>query len=122
MDRWGDRALACGCGGDRVSRHNLIRDVVHSAANDRANLATVLEKLGLLFSPAGRRLSPTRPQWETRGVGFLHHQRLQIGSKPSPILRPLPVFFFGEESRKNAFLGTASQCTKAGITFSPFNS
>ena len=27
-----------------VTRHNLIRDVVHSAATDRANLATVLEK------------------------------------------------------------------------------
>ena len=37
--------MACGCGGDRVSR----RDVVHSAANDRANLATVLEKPGLLI-------------------------------------------------------------------------
>ena len=44
-----DHALACGCGGDWVSRHNLIRDVVHSAANDRANLATVLEKPGLLI-------------------------------------------------------------------------
>ena len=44
MDK-GDRALACVCGGDRVTRHNLIRDVVHSAANDRANLAAVLENL-----------------------------------------------------------------------------
>ena len=46
--RWGDDALANGCGGDRVSRHILIRDVVHSAADDRSNLATVLEKPGLL--------------------------------------------------------------------------
>ena len=49
LDKVGDHALACGCGGDRVSRHNLIRDVVHSAANDRANLATVLEKPGLVI-------------------------------------------------------------------------
>ena len=28
MDKWGDHALACGCGGDRVTRDNLIRDVV----------------------------------------------------------------------------------------------
>ena len=34
-------ALVCGCGGDGFTRHNLIRDVVHSAANDRANLAAV---------------------------------------------------------------------------------
>ena len=32
MDKWGDHALVCGCGGDRVTRHNLVRDVVHSAA------------------------------------------------------------------------------------------
>ena len=32
MDQWGDHTLVCGCGGDRVTRHNLVRDVVHSAA------------------------------------------------------------------------------------------
>ena len=45
---WGDHALVCGCGGDRVTRHNLVRDVVHSAANDKACLGAVLEKPGLL--------------------------------------------------------------------------
>ena len=38
-----------GCGGDRFTRHNLVRDVVHSAANNGANLATILEKPGLLI-------------------------------------------------------------------------
>ena len=46
----GDHALVCGCGGDRVTRHNLVRDVVHSAANDRASLGAVLEKPGLLHA------------------------------------------------------------------------
>ena len=31
LDRWGDHALACCCGGDRVFRHKAIRDVVCSA-------------------------------------------------------------------------------------------
>ena len=44
LDRWRDHTLACG-----FSCHNLIRDVVHSAASDRANLAAVLEKPGLLI-------------------------------------------------------------------------
>ena len=34
----GDHALVCGCGGDRVTRHNLVCDVVHSAANNTARL------------------------------------------------------------------------------------
>ena len=44
----GDHALTCRCGGDRVSRPNVFRDVVHMAVNDRANLAAVMEKPGLL--------------------------------------------------------------------------
>ena len=35
MDQWGDHTLVCGCGGDRVTRHNLVRDVVHSADRPR---------------------------------------------------------------------------------------
>ena len=46
MDKWGDHVLVCGCG---VTRLNLVRDVVHSAANDRAGLGAVLEKPGLLI-------------------------------------------------------------------------
>ena len=41
LDRWRDHC--------HPSRHNLIRDVDHSAANDRANFATVHEKPGLLI-------------------------------------------------------------------------
>ena len=49
MDKWGDHALVCSCGGDRVIRHNMIRDVVHSAANNKAGLGAILEKPGLLI-------------------------------------------------------------------------
>ena len=50
MDKWGGRALVCGCvRRHRVTCHNLIRDVVHSCRQRcRANLAAVLEKPGLL--------------------------------------------------------------------------
>ena len=49
MDKWGDHPLVCGCGGDQVTRHNLVRDVVHSVADHGANLASVLGKPGLLI-------------------------------------------------------------------------
>ena len=49
MDQWGDHALVCGCGGDRVTRHNMIRNVAHSAANHQASLGAVLGKPGLLL-------------------------------------------------------------------------
>ena len=32
QDRWGDHALSCLCGGDRVGRHNAVRDVFHNIA------------------------------------------------------------------------------------------
>ena len=34
LDRWGDHALSCGCGGDWILRHNAIRDVVCSAVSE----------------------------------------------------------------------------------------
>ena len=42
LDRWGDHALSCCCGGDRVLRHNAFRNVVCSAVaefdnNDMSN-------------------------------------------------------------------------------------
>ena len=65
MDKWSHHALVCGCGGGRVTRHNLVRDVVRSAANDRASLGAVLEKPGLLIprdpSDDDRPLGPDPP-------------------------------------------------------------
>ena len=48
--RWGDHALACGCGGDPVI--TLFETSSIRAANDRANLASVLVKTGP-FGPPG---------------------------------------------------------------------
>ena len=32
MDKFGDHALTCACSGDRMRRHNALRNIVHSAA------------------------------------------------------------------------------------------
>ena len=110
MDKWCDHAAVRGCGGARVTRHNLIRDVVHSAANDRANLATVLEKPGLLMprdpvdddrpldpDPPDPSISSRRPAdvWVPRGPSggqevwdFSTTSAFRLGLVP----RPLPAF------------------------------
>ena len=135
MDQWGDHALVCGCGGDRVTRHNLVRDVVHSAANDKESLGAVLEKPRLVLphdpSDDDRPLDPSSPcrrpadVWVPRGASggqeawdFSITNALRLG----PAL-PDPAAFSGVfssvESRKRAFLNTASQCAQAGISFYP---
>ena len=119
LDKWGDHALACGCGGDRISRHNLIRDVVHSAANDRANLATVLEK------PEDRPPDPDPPHptnisrrpadvWVPRGPSggpeawdFSVTSAFKLGPSLPDASSPSGTFS-SVEFRKNAFLDTAS--------------
>ena len=126
--------MASGCGGDRVYRHNLIRDVVHSAANDRANLATVLEKPGLLIPrdpidedrpPDPDPPDPTnisrRPAdvWVPRGPSggpeawdFSVTSAFKLGPT-LPDASSTSDIFSSVEFWKNAFLDTASQCSKA---------
>ena len=60
LDRWGDYALACCCGGDRVLRHNTIRDVVCSAVAEFTTVSPELEKPGLLLPPR-----PPRSWWSS---------------------------------------------------------
>ena len=58
LDRWGDHALCCGGGGDRVLRHNAIRNTVCSAVAEFTSVSLELEKPGLLLPP--RPPAPTR--------------------------------------------------------------
>ena len=51
LDRWGDHALSCCGGGDRVLRHNAIRDVVCSAVAEFTSVSPELEKPGLVLPP-----------------------------------------------------------------------
>ena len=139
MDKWGDHALVCGCGGDRVIRHNMIRDVVHSAAK-KAGLGAVLEKPGLLIpreptdvdrppdpDPPDPSSASRRPAdvWVPRGPGggpeawdFSVSSAFRLGpATPDPAA--FADVFSSAEARKRTFLDTASQCMSAGITFCP---
>ena len=47
LDKWGDHALICACGGDRTVRHNALRNVCFEDAR-LASLRPEREKAGLL--------------------------------------------------------------------------
>ena len=47
LDVWGDHCLTCSCAGNRVIRHNSVRDVVYEDSRD-AGLQAEREKAGLL--------------------------------------------------------------------------
>jgi hypothetical protein len=60
-DRLGDHAMNCGTSGERIGRHNRLRDAVHSAAAS-AGLGPVLEERFLL--PGGRKPADVLiPNW-----------------------------------------------------------
>ena len=83
LDRWGDHAFSCSCGGDKILRHNAIRYVVCSAVSEFTSVSPEVEKPGLLRGPdpglglpsgfqppsaAGRHLADV---WVSRGMsGF----------------------------------------------------
>ena len=54
-DRWSDHAIFCCCGGDRVLRHNAIRDVVCSA------VAELRSRSQAFSSPRGRPIQEAPP-------------------------------------------------------------
>ena len=51
-DRWGDQTLACCGGGDRVLRHNAVRNVLCNAVSQFTSATPELEKPGLILPPA----------------------------------------------------------------------
>ena len=61
-DPFGDHQLGCGGNGDRISRHNAIRDVIFSAAQSAA-LAPSREAPGLVASSQSRPADILLPTW-----------------------------------------------------------
>ena len=75
-DRFGDHARACTCGGDRVKRHNRLRNLLPLRC-DAAGLSPELEKPGLL---------PPRP---TDAGGCEAGQGVQQGRRPTDVFLPM---------------------------------
>jgi len=62
LDIWGQHALVCPTSGDRISRHNAIRDVIYQFCQT-AQLAPVLEKSGLSRKTKQRPADIYIPSW-----------------------------------------------------------
>ena len=135
LDRWCDHALCCGGRGDRVIRHNAVRNTVCSAVSEFTSISPELEKPGLLLPPrspdpggtsSGPDLSPDlhstsgggrRPAdiwvpWCSSGLAeawdFSTSSLLRTFflSSASPSMAGV---FHEAETRKNSFQNTASQ-------------
>ena len=117
-DAFGDHAIACGSEGERISRHNLLRDALFSAAQQAA-LSPVREERDLISN------SQSRP-----GDIFLrsYHQGMDLAidvTVISPVQKAL-VAKSAEEAgyalqhacdRKNRL--HFEECQKEGIHFAP---
>jgi hypothetical protein len=130
LDRWGDHALLCPCGGDRTIRHNAVRNVCFQEAASAA-ARPELEKAGLLpRRPAEDALPASggarRPAdiWLPRGVhgdaealDFAATSGMQAGLVRAAH-EPGHVFMRYEELKRN-HLQTDEQCRAAGVRFTP---
>ena len=135
-DRFGDHALVCPCGGDRVKRHNRLRSTLAARA-EAAGLSPEVEKPGLLparptelgFCEAGTSATAQArrpadvyiPQWGLRGPaafdlavtsglrGDVLAASAADGSRASAAY----------EARKRSHQHTEAQCDAQGLQFVP---
>ena len=61
-DEFGDHQVGCGGNGDRISRHNTVRDVLYSAAQSAA-LAPTREAIGVVPNSHSRPADILLPTW-----------------------------------------------------------
>jgi len=141
LDRFGDHALVCGCGGDRTRRHNLLRNMVYHAAS-AANLHPELEKPGLLphrplfgstyengscqseqdSDPGARRPADVYiPKWRSgppAAWDFAVTSGMRLESLADSLRDPdAPMLHY--EDFKCGFKDTRTLCQSQGITFIP---
>ena len=130
--RWGDHALSCCCGGDRVLRHNAVRDVVCSAVAEFTSVSLVSPGGTFLdHDPSSSPLPPAAPGrrpadiWVPRGVsGFAEAWDFSVSSllrnsHLSSATRSVADVFHEMEARRRAFQDTASMVAERGATFCP---
>ena len=131
MDIWGDHCLSCCCAGDRVVRHNDVRNVVYNECR-AAGLRTEKEKAGLLPPRAAEEgLPPCRSArrpadvWQPQGPsGGQEAWDFTVGSGMSPHLLELSARSPEEviaifEERKRLHLDTSRLCSDSGFLFCP---
>ena len=119
LDTFGDHALACAADGDRISRHDRLRDVVFNSAA-KTSLSPILEKTNLTFSrshPGDIYL----PCWSRGRPAAL--DMTVISSLQSSTLQSAGTSagHAHEVSDERKFTKHLSACEEAGISFVPLS-
>ena len=117
-DAYGDHQVGCGGNGDRIHRHDSIRDAVYSAAQSAA-LAPRKEAPSVILGSSSRPADVYLPNWKRGQPAALDihvistmQQQTLVGASTTPghALR------VGEERKMAAHAGP---CRAAGVTFIP---
>jgi hypothetical protein len=133
MDRWGDHAEVCACGGDRTTRHNALRNAVYSDAAE-GGCRPEREKAGLLpprpnvdgfedtLDGHGRRPAdvwlPRGPDGTGVALDFAATSGMQAGLFREASRSP-ELVFERYERFKRQHLDTDIVCRSAGFRFVP---
>jgi hypothetical protein len=133
LDKWGDHAICCMCGGDRTTRHNCLRNQQCSDAAE-AGCRPECEKSGLLqqrpsaelpdekLDGQGRRPAdvwlPCGPSGSGEALDFAVSSGMQASLLREAIHTP-EMLFERYEQMKCDHLQTARSCAEAGFKFVP---
>ena len=118
LDCWADHALSCCCGGDRVLRHNAIRNVVRSAVAEFSSILALswilasAPPLQLAVDAAPRRSPGMCPGSPRPGFSVSSLLRTSHISSATP---SVAVVFHEVETRKRTFQDTACHLLSARL-------
>ena len=118
-DRMGDHSLGCGKTGDRIARHNMLRDVLFEAASS-ADLGPTKEERHLLPGSIARPGDLTIRRWSNGKDGAID---VTVTGPLSPSNVACAAAEAGaslEKACKRKTRDTAAACRLQGIVFIPF--
>ena len=117
-DMMGDHGMVCGTGGERIARHNALRDALHDTAA-AAGLAPQKEGRALLPGNNQRPADIFIPRWaggRDAALDVTVTHPLQDATRARAAAAPGHAL---AQAYKNKMRGTAEQCDQQGIAFIP---
>ena len=117
-DALGDHAISCGMAGERIARHNQLRDTIFQTAQ-RANLAPLKESRALLLGTDARPADILIPRW-TEGRDTCYDVTVVNGLRQDLIERVAeePAFAV-QHVYASKWSKYGPQCEAEGLTFVP---